>query len=47
MKDITQAFNDLCDKIQFPEDWGYNEIIIYVITYAFNNADDINENIGE
>tara|TARA_R100001530_G_scaffold133119_2_gene106168 strand:+ start:1784 stop:2131 length:348 start_codon:yes stop_codon:yes gene_type:complete len=42
MNTITQAFNDLCDKIQFPEEWDYDEIMVYIITYAFNNADGIN-----
>ena len=43
MNKITEVFNDLCKVINFPKDWDYDDIVVYALNFAFNNADAIND----
>ena len=43
MNKITGIFNDLCKVINFPKDWDYDDIVVYALNFAFNNADAIND----
>ena len=43
MNKITGIFYDLCKVINFPKDWDYDDIVVYALNFAFNNADAIND----
>ena len=43
METITESFNNLCKVIDFPKDWEYDDIVVYALNFAFNNADAIND----
>ena len=43
MNKITGIFYDLCRVINFPKDWDYDDIVVYALNFAFNNADAIND----
>ena len=43
MNKITEVFNDLCKVINFPKDWDYDDIVVYALNFAYNNADVIND----
>tara|TARA_R110000851_G_scaffold295456_1_gene450330 strand:+ start:140 stop:322 length:183 start_codon:yes stop_codon:yes gene_type:complete len=43
MNKITGIFYDLCKVINFPKYWDYDDIVVYALNFAFNNADAIND----
>ena len=43
MNKITEVFNDLCRVINFPKYWDYDDIVVYALNFAYNNADAIND----
>jgi hypothetical protein len=45
MNKTLESFNQLCDKIEFPEHWEYDDCVAYVLNYALNHADDISRHI--
>ena len=43
MNKITGIFYDLCKVINFPKYWDYDDIVVYALNFAYNNADAIND----
>ena len=43
MNKITGIFYDLCRVINFPKYWDYDDIVVYALNFAYNNADVIND----
>ena len=43
MNTITEAYNSLCEEVDFPKQWDYDDIVVYALNFTENNADAINE----